>query len=118
MLKILFFVAVSKNEFSSQTEWFFFRLRPLAPPIGAVRTAVFRPKKFWTRKKSENMLKVLFFVAVSKNVFVPKTERFSRSFFVFGPWCPLLGVCTEKVEFPSLGGRSGRNTRRPNLIAR
>ena len=31
-------------------------------------------------------VKILFFVAVSKNVFSSKTERF---FFVFGPWCPL-----------------------------
>ena len=79
----------------------FSRFRPLVHPIGAVRTEKTQPfsgpKKIRTRKKSKNMLKILFFVAVSKNVFASKTERFSRFFFVFGPWCPLLGVRTEKT---------------------
>ena len=35
--KVLFFVAVSKNVFSSKTERFFC-FRPLVPPVGAVRT--------------------------------------------------------------------------------
>ena len=30
--------------------------------------------------------KILFFIPVSKNVFLSKTERFS---FFFGPWCTL-----------------------------
>ena len=62
------------------------------------------------------MLENLFFVAVSKNVFASKTERFARLLIVFGPWCPLLGVRTgktfsgpkwatnpKKLDFPSLG---------------
>ena len=47
-------------------------------------------KKIFDQKK----LEILFFVAGSKNVFASKTEQF---FFVFGPWSPLLGVCTEKT---------------------
>ena len=43
-------------------------------------------KKTLTPKKSKKKLKILFFVAVSKNKFSSKTERF---FFVFGPWRPL-----------------------------
>ena len=68
------------------------------------------------------MLRNLFFIAVSKNVFASETERFSRFVFVFGSWCPLLAVLTEKalpfsspkwatnaekVDFPGLEGRSG-----------
>ena len=32
-------------------------------------------------------------------------------------WGPKTGQKREKVDFPGLGGRSGGNTRRPNLIA-
>ena len=69
-----------------------------------------------------------------KNVFPSKMERFSRGFFPFSALgAPFHGVRTantsvssgpkwakdaEKEDFPSLGGRSGRNTWRLNLIAR
>ena len=76
--------------------------------------------KFSDLKKSKKMLIILFSVAVSKNVFSSKTERF---FLLFRPLVhPTEAVRTEKtepfsglkwatnaekVDFPGLGGRSG-----------
>ena len=53
-----------------------FRLRPLAPPIGAVRTG-----------KTEKTLKILFFVAVSKRFLRRKRSDF-RDHFRFLPLVP------------------------------
>ena len=47
--------------------------------------------------EEEKHVEILFFVAVSKNVFASKTEQLSRFFFVLGPWCNLVGVRTEKT---------------------
>ena len=43
--------------------------------------------------KIEESLEKKKFVAVSINVFPPKTER---CFFFFGPWCTLQGLCALK----------------------
>ena len=111
-----------------KNEAIYFPFWPLVPPKGAVcteKTWLFSGQKIIGPEKIE-----FFFRCRFKNVFASKTERFLRFFLlVFGPWCPLLGMRTErtlpfsgpkwatnpeKVEF---GGRSGRNTCRPNLIA-
>ena len=75
MLKVLFFVAASKNMFSSKQSDFFPYSALGAPYRGRAHRkdlAVFRPKKKSDPKKNENMLKFLFVVAVSKMCFRPK----------------------------------------------
>ena len=59
--------------------------RPVRPPP-KVPCAAPKQKKILTKRIKKKKLKSLFFVAVSKNVFSSKTERF---FFVFSPWCTL-----------------------------
>ena len=83
-LKFSFFIAVSKNVFSSKTEQFFFR--------------------FQAQKKSENVLKSLFFVAVSKDVFSSETEGFSQTFFLFRPLVPPIGAVRTENRFQAQNG--------------
>ena len=95
---------------------------------GPNRRKIFGPEK--NRKNVDNFVSRCCF---KKYVFVGNGADF-RYFFRFRPWCPLLGVRlkekivgmfsgpkwaknAEKVDFSGLGGRSGLNTRRPNLIA-
>ena len=43
------------------------------------------------------MLKMSFFVAVSKKCVFGEDGAILAIFFVFGPWCPLLGMYTENT---------------------
>ena len=78
----------------------FFSFSALGSPYRAVSTETTKPfsgqKKIGPEKNGKE-LKYLFFVVVSNMCLRRQQSEFRDFFSVSGPWCPLLGVRTEKT---------------------
>ena len=91
------------------------------------RRSCFQAKKNCPDKNQKHVENFIFRCGFKECVLVENGAIFAI-FFRFRPPSPLLGMLTEpflaptwaknaeKVYFPGLGGRSGRNTRPPSLI--
>ena len=87
-----------KNVCSSKTEQLFFVFGPWGPlkePCTEKTEPFSGQTKFGSEKTSKNML--IFFCCGFKKCVCVENGAIVALCFVFGPWCSLLGVRTEKT---------------------